>query len=73
MLFTSIDVNPRIDVSKPLLVAEKASVSASLSTGEEGLRYRLNAYGSGFRKAGFEGDSSGGIFVACRLHSLATR
>jgi hypothetical protein len=48
MLFTPIDVNPRIDVSKPLLVAGEASVSASLSAGEEGLRYSLNAYGSGF-------------------------
>jgi hypothetical protein len=49
-----LDVSPRIDVSKPLLVAEKASVSASLSAGEEGLRYSLNAYGSGFRRAGLE-------------------
>jgi hypothetical protein len=48
MLFTPIDINPRIDVSKPLLVVEKASVGASLSTDEEGLRYSLNAYGSGF-------------------------
>jgi hypothetical protein len=54
MLFTPIDVNPRIDVSKPLLVAREASVSASLSTDEEGLRYSLNAYGSGFRRAGLE-------------------
>jgi len=54
MLFTPIDVNPRIDVSKPLLVAGEASVSASLSAGEEGLRYSLNAYGSGFRRAGLE-------------------
>jgi hypothetical protein len=54
MLFTPIDVNPRIDVSKPLLVAEEASVSASLSAGEEGLRYSLNAYGSGFKRAGLE-------------------
>jgi hypothetical protein len=54
MLFTSIDVNPRIDVSKPLLVAGEASVSASLSADEEGLRYSLNAYGSGFRRAGLE-------------------
>jgi hypothetical protein len=53
MLFTPIDVNPRIDVSKPLLMAEEASVSASLSAGE-GLRYSLNAYGSGFRRAGLE-------------------
>jgi hypothetical protein len=54
MLFTPIDVNPRIDVLKPLLVAGEAPVSASLSAGEEGLRYSLNAYGSGFRKAGLE-------------------
>jgi hypothetical protein len=54
MLFTPIDVNPRIDVSKSLLVAEKASVSASFSVGEEGLRYSLSAYGSGFRRAGLE-------------------
>jgi hypothetical protein len=53
MLFTPIDVNPRIDVSKPLLMAEEASVSASFSAGE-GLRYSLNAYGSGFRRAGLE-------------------
>jgi hypothetical protein len=54
MLLTQIDINPRIDVSKPLLVAEKASVSASLSAGEEGLQYSLNACGSGFRRAGLE-------------------
>jgi hypothetical protein len=54
MLFTPIDTNPRMDVSKPLLVAEKASISASLSAGEEGLRYSLNAYGSGFKRAGLE-------------------
>jgi hypothetical protein len=54
MLFTPIDVDPRIDVSKSLLVAEKASVSASFSVGEEGLRYSLSAYGSGFRRTGLE-------------------
>jgi hypothetical protein len=54
MLFTPLDVNPRIDVSKPLLVAEKASVSTPLSAGEEGLRFSLNAYGSRFRRAGLE-------------------
>jgi hypothetical protein len=54
MLFTQIDVDPRIDVSKPLLVAGEAAVSASLSAGQEGLRYSLNAYGSGFRRAGLE-------------------
>ena len=54
MLFTPIDVNPRIDVSKPLLVAGEASVSAPLSAGEEILRYSLNAYGPGFKRAGLE-------------------
>jgi hypothetical protein len=54
MLFTPIDVNPRIELSKPLLVAGEAAVSASLSTGEEGLRYSLSAYGSGFKRAGLE-------------------
>jgi hypothetical protein len=54
MLFTPIDVSPRIDVSKPLLVAEEAAVSASLSAGEGGLRYSLNAHASGFRRAGLE-------------------
>jgi len=49
MLFTPIDV------LKPLLLmAKEASVSASLSTGEEALRYSLNAYGSGFKRAGLE-------------------
>jgi hypothetical protein len=54
MLFTPTDVNPRIELSKPLLVAGEASVSASLSAEEEGLRYSLSAYGSGFRRAGLE-------------------
>jgi hypothetical protein len=54
MLFTPIDVDPRIEVSKSLLVAGEASVSTSLSAGEEGLRYSLNAYGSGFKRAGLE-------------------
>jgi hypothetical protein len=54
MLFTPLDVNPRIDVSKPLLVAGEASVNTSLSAGEEGLRYSLNAYGYGFKRAGLE-------------------
>jgi hypothetical protein len=54
MLLAPINNSPRIDVSKPLLVAEKASVSAPLSAGQEGLRYSLNAYGSGFRRAGLE-------------------
>jgi hypothetical protein len=54
MLLAPINNSPRIDVLKPLLVAEEASVSASLSAGEEGLRYSLNAYGSGFRRTGLE-------------------
>jgi hypothetical protein len=54
MLLAPINKSPRIDVSKSLLVAEEASVSTSLSAGEEGLRYNLNAYGSGFRRAGLE-------------------
>jgi hypothetical protein len=54
MLLAPINNSPRIDVSKSLLVAEKASVSASLSAGEEDLRYSLNAYGSGFKRAGLE-------------------
>jgi len=54
ILLAPINNNPRIDVSKPLLVAEEASVSASLSTGGEGLRYSLNAYGSRFKRAGLE-------------------
>ena len=37
-----------------MLVAEEAAVSASLLAGEEGLRYSLNAYDSGFRRAGLE-------------------
>jgi hypothetical protein len=54
MLLAPINNSPRIDVSKSLLVAEKASVSASFSVGEEGLRYSLSAYGFGFRRAGLE-------------------
>jgi hypothetical protein len=50
MLLAPINNSPRIDVSRPLLVAEKASLSAV--DGE--LRYSLNAYGSGFRRAGLE-------------------
>jgi hypothetical protein len=37
-----------------LLVAREVSVSASLSAGQEGLRYSLNAYGFGFKRAGLE-------------------
>ena len=45
---------PLIEVSKPVLTADRASVQASLSVGDGGLRYSLNAYGSGFRRAGLE-------------------
>jgi hypothetical protein len=45
---------PSIEVSKPVLTADRVSVQASLSVGDGGLRYSLNAYGSGFRRAGLE-------------------
>jgi hypothetical protein len=45
---------PLIEVSKPVLTADRASVQASLSVGDGGLRYSLNAYGSGFRRACLE-------------------
>jgi hypothetical protein len=45
---------PSIEVSKPVLTADRASVQASLSVGDGGLRYSLTAYGSGFRRAGLE-------------------
>jgi hypothetical protein len=45
---------PLIEVSKPVLTADRVSVQASLSVGDGGLRYSLNAYGSGFRRAGLE-------------------
>jgi hypothetical protein len=41
---------PLIEVSKPVLTADRVSVQASLSVGDGGLRYSLNAYGSGFRR-----------------------
>jgi hypothetical protein len=43
-----------LEVSKPVLTADRVSVQASLSVGDGGLRYSLNAYGSGFRRAGLE-------------------
>jgi hypothetical protein len=46
--------NTPIEVSKPVLTADRASVQASLSVRDGGLRYSLNAYGSGFRRAGLE-------------------
>jgi hypothetical protein len=45
---------PLIEVSKPVLTADRVSVQASLSVGDGGLRYSLTAYGSGFRRAGLE-------------------
>jgi hypothetical protein len=45
---------PLIEVSKPVLTADRVSVQASLSVGDGGLRYSLNAYGSGFRRARLE-------------------
>jgi hypothetical protein len=45
---------PLIEVSKPVLTADRASVQASLSVGDGGLRYSLTAYGSGFRRAVLE-------------------
>jgi hypothetical protein len=45
---------PLIEVSKPVLTADRVSVQASLSVGDGGLRYSLSAYGSGFRRAGLE-------------------
>jgi hypothetical protein len=45
---------PSIEISKPVLTADRTSVQASLSVGDGGLRYSLTAYGSGFRRAGLE-------------------
>ena len=45
---------PSISLSKLILAAEKVSVQASLSADGGCLRYSLNAYGSGFRRAGLE-------------------
>jgi hypothetical protein len=52
LLFIPVNSKPRIEVSKPLLIIDKASVRASLSVDGGGLRYSLSAYGSGFRRAG---------------------
>jgi hypothetical protein len=45
---------PSIEISKPILTADRASVQASLSVGDGGLRHSLTAYGSGFRRACLE-------------------
>ena len=45
---------PLLEISKPILTADRVSVQASLSVGDGGLRYSLSAYGSGFRRAGLE-------------------
>ena len=45
---------PSVSLSKLILAAEKVSVQASLSADGGCLRYSLNAYGSGFRRAGLE-------------------
>jgi hypothetical protein len=54
MMLAPIYNTPSIEVSKPVLTADSASVQASLSIEDGGLRYSLNAYGSGFRRAGLE-------------------
>jgi len=53
MLIASVGA-PSIGLSKLILAAEKVSVQASLSADGGCLRYSLNAYGSGFRRAGLE-------------------
>ncbi len=45
---------PSIALSKPILVAERVSVQASLSAENGVLRYSLNSRGQGFRKAKLE-------------------
>ncbi len=45
---------PSISISKPVMVAERAPVQAILSSDNGVLRYSLNAYGDGFRRAGLE-------------------
>jgi hypothetical protein len=54
MMLAPIYNTPLIEVSKPVLTADRASVQASLSVGDGGLRYSLNAYDSGFRRASLE-------------------
>jgi hypothetical protein len=54
MMLAPIYNTPSIEVSKLVLTADSASVQASLSVGDGGLRYSLTAYGSGFRRAGLE-------------------
>ena len=53
MLLTSVGA-PSISLSKPILTSEKVPVQASLSAEGGCLRYSLNAYGAGFRRAGLE-------------------
>jgi len=54
MMLAPIYGTPLLEISKPVLTADRVSVQASLSVGDGGLRYRLSAYGSGFRRAGLE-------------------
>jgi hypothetical protein len=54
IMLTPIYNTPSLQISKPILTTDKASVQASLSVGDGGLRYSLNAHGSGFRRAGLE-------------------
>jgi len=54
MAFTPAYDSSSIRVSKPALTNDRAFVQECLSAGEEGLRYSLSAYGSGFRRAGLE-------------------
>jgi hypothetical protein len=46
--------NPSIEVLKPMITTDKASIQASLSAVDGELRYSLTAYGSDFRRAGLE-------------------
>jgi hypothetical protein len=54
IMLASIYNTPLLEISKPILTADRVSVQASLSGGDGGLRYSLTAYGSGFRRAGLE-------------------
>jgi hypothetical protein len=54
MVLAPIYNTPLLEISKPILTADRVSVQASLSVGDGGLRYSLTAYGSGFRRAGLE-------------------
>jgi hypothetical protein len=50
IMLTPIYNTPSLQISKPILTTDKASVQASLSVGDGGLRYSLTTYGSGFRR-----------------------